>query len=211
MHRPTARRPRRLAGALTLVAAACAGSPDAGTATIVDVAAQPCDTPNRDRGLGVVIGDGLVATAAHTVEGPRRSITVDGSPAEVVALDARTDLAVLAAEVDGEAADLSTDEPGTAHLRTKDGDRPVEVLGTGELIVNDATSGLRHHRQVHTFTPAVASGISGAALVDAGGAVLGVVVLANRGDGTAYAVTAAEVADLLERMDRDPVTPTCPG
>ena len=211
MHRQVARRPRRLAGTLTLVAAACAGSSGGGTATVVEVVAQPCDTPNRDIGLGVVVGDGLVMTAAHTVEGPRRAITVDGESAELVALDARTDLALLSADVDGEPAVLAQDVPSSAVLRTADGEQTVEIVRTGGLVVNDATEGTRHRREVHTFTPGVRAGTSGAPLVDADGAVIGVVVLANRGDGTAYAVTADEIADVLGGAQRHAAPPRCPG
>jgi S1-C subfamily serine protease len=211
MHRPTARRARRLAGALTLVAAACANTPAGREATVVGVAAQPCDTPNRDLGVGVVVGDGVVLTAAHTVDGPRRSVTIDGAPARVLDVDARTDLALLTADIDGEPAVLATAAPPAARLRTTDGEQPVEIVRTGDLIVNDTTAGLRHRRQVHTFSPAVTGGTSGAPLLDAEGRIVGIVVLANRGDGTAYAVTAAEIADLLADMGREPARPPCPG
>jgi S1-C subfamily serine protease len=208
VHRPTARRPRRVAVALTLVAAACGSA--SGGATVVEVSAQPCDTPNRDLGFGVVVGDGLVATAAHTVDGPRRSVSVDGSPAHVVDVDARTDLALLSADVDGAPAAMATGTPATARLRTLDGDQPVEIVQTGDLIVNDTTSGVRHRREVHTFAPAVAGGMSGAPLLDADGGVIGIVVLANRGDDTAYAVTATELAELVGRRRREPAPASCP-
>jgi hypothetical protein len=73
----------------------------------------------------------------------------------------------------------------------------VELVRTGTLIVDDTTDRARYERQVHTIRPDVVDGTSGAPLVDATGGVVGIVVLANRADGTSYAVTAGEVADLL--------------
>ena len=104
-----------------------------------------------------------------------------------------------------------TDVPPSAVLRTADGEQTVEIVRTGGLVVNDATEGTRHRREVHTFTPGVRAGTSGAPLVDADGAVIGVVVLANRGDGTAYAVTADEIADVLGGAQRLAAPPRCPG
>jgi S1-C subfamily serine protease len=207
--------PRRVAGALIVGAtlAACGGDDEASSAdvSVVAVAAQPCDRPTRDRGLGVVVGNGLVATAAHTVDGPRRRLTVDDVPAEIVSVDQRTDLALLAADVAGPGAELSLEAPGRATVMTPGSALGVELVRTGRLVVHDATARTRHERQVHTFTPGVAEGTSGAPLVDEDGRLLGIVVLDNRTDGTAYAVAATELAGLLaeERGAAAPVG--CPG
>lgn len=213
MHRPPARRPRRLAVVLTAVAlSGCAGDDGAANGVVVvEVAAQPCDSPNRDLGLGVVVGDGLVATAAHTVDGDRRQITVDGTTAVVVSIDARTDLAVLAVEVEGRPAELTTEGIAAGTVQTDDGEFVVDVLRTGALVVDDTTAGVRHRRDVHTFSPGVAAGTSGAPLVDDTGRVAGVVVLTNRTDGTAYAVTAVEVQALLDREPAPAAPVGCPG
>ena len=101
----------------------------------------------------MLVGPGLVATAAHTVEGPRRELTVDGSPARVVALDARTDLALLAADIGGTPAETTTDDLDRGTVRTPGGDLEVTVLRTGPLVVDDTTAGTRHERTVHTFSP----------------------------------------------------------
>jgi S1-C subfamily serine protease len=200
MRRSPPRRPRLVAGAL-IASAVVAGCADDGPAPepaprVVAVAAQACDRPLPSEGLGVVLGDGLVVTAGHVVEGPRRAVTVDGAPATVIAIDARTDLAVLRADVPG-AADLTAPPAGAVHVATPTGDVAVELVRTGTLIVDDTTDRARYERQVHTIRPDVVDGTSGAPLVDATGGVVGIVVLANRADGTSYAVTAGEVADLL--------------
>ena len=77
----------------------------------------------------------------------------------------------------------------------------VEILRTGPLVVRDSTDRARYQREVHTFTPGVEDGASGAPLVDDDGRVLGIVVLDNRGRGVAYAVTGEELSRLLRAGD----------
>jgi S1-C subfamily serine protease len=164
---------------------------------VVRVAAQPCDTPNRSFGFGVVIAEDLVATAAHTVEGARRQVSVDGHPAQVVAIDARTDLALLAVDVDAAPGRIADGSPHHAIVAVPDRSIDVEILRTGPLVVRDTTDRARYRREVHTFTPGVEDGTSGAPLVDDDGRVLGIVVLDNPGRGVAYAVTGKELANLV--------------
>jgi S1-C subfamily serine protease len=200
VRRPPARRSRRVILSLLTALAAC-GEDDPGWPVVVEVAAQPCDTPNRSFGWGVVVADGVVATAAHTVEGPRRNLSVDGRPARVAVLDARTDLALLAADLDAERARIAPGSPHDATVAAPAGPIDVEILRTGPLIVRDTTDRVRYQREVHTFTPGVENGTSGAPLVDNDGRVLGIVVLDNPGRGVAYAVTGAELTRLLTRRD----------
>ena len=190
--------------------AGCGGDePDA--AVVLAVVAQPCARPHRDRGVGVLLRSGLVATAAHTVDGPLRELTVDGAPAQVVILDARTDLALLSADVVGPPAPITVADIAHGTVRTPDGDHEVDVVRTGRLIVDDITGGVRHERSVHTFTPGVEPGTSGAPLVDDSGRVAGIVVLTNRTDGTAYAVTAAELIVLGDDGQSSAAPIGCPG
>jgi S1-C subfamily serine protease len=212
MHRPAPRRPRRLAALIALTA--CSGGSTAAPPEVVAVSARPCTSPNRALGLGVVVADDLVATAAHTVEGPLRDLRVDGRPATLVAVDARTDLALLeAADVGTEPAELSDRAPSSATVLTPGAELPVELVSTGPLVVHDTTAGLRHERQVHRISPAVTRGISGAPLVDEDHRVLGIVVLSGPGDDIAYAVTADELEVLIK--DRLSIIPQasekCPG
>jgi S1-C subfamily serine protease len=199
VHRPPARRPRLVAGAL--IVGALAGCRDDGphdtTPHVVAVAAQPCRRPTRDLGVGVVIGDDTVLTAAHIVDGPRRSITVDDRAATVVALDARTDLALLTVDIPGPSAALQPLSSEAARVATTSGSTGVRVLRTGPLIVRDATTGGRNERVVHTFVPSVPEGTSGAPLLDGRDHVVGLVVLDNRTDDTAYAVTSDEIDRFL--------------
>jgi len=229
MSRSPARRPRRLAPRRLIVAALAAAtgcsndaerSPDA-VLTVVAVAATPCTSPNRDRGLGVAVGDGLVATAGHTVEGPRREVTVDGVAATVLVVDPRTDLAILRTSLDAAVlpppamSDAFADTARRATVRTGSDDLTVDVIATGQLIVDDTTDRQRYEREVHTLAPGVPAGTSGAPLADTGGRLLGIVVLANRTDDTSYAVTARELRALIERAtatNPDAPSPSpCPG
>ena len=175
---------------------------------------SPAPGPSRDRGLGVVVADGLVATAAHTVDGDLRALTVDGVPGSVVALDARTDLALVRADLDVEpvpwpAGDV---EPiGAATLHLADGPHPVEVVRSGPLVVEDATDRATYRRLVHTFTPGVAAGASGAPLTTPDDLLLGIVVLDRRDTDEAHAVTAGELRTLLDATAGGPaVAPNCP-
>jgi S1-C subfamily serine protease len=196
VRRPPARRSRRVTLVVLIALAACGGDEPA-LPVVVEVAAEPCDTPNRSFGFGVVLAEGLVATAAHTVEGPRRHVTVDGRPARVAVLDTRTDLALLAVELDVPQAQIAHDSPRHAIIVVPAGPIDVEILRTGPLVVHDTTDRARYRREVHTFTPGVEHGMSGAPLVDDHGRVLGVVVLDNPGRRVAYAVTGNELTNLL--------------
>ena len=174
-------------------------APDRTTTVVVAVAAQPCDRPiARPRPRRRRRRPDLVATAAHVVDGPRREVTVDGERGRVVAVDARTDLALLAADVDGSGADRRrSTRSTTARSARSTVTAPSTFVRTGRLVVHDTTDDARYEREVHTFTPGVEPGTSGAPLVDDDGRLAGIVVLANRTDGTAYAVTAAELRRLL--------------
>jgi S1-C subfamily serine protease len=215
VRRSPARRPRRIAGLLIVVVAAGCGDdgPARGTATptVVVVAAQPCTRPTRDLGVGVVVGRDLVVTAAHVVGGRRRTVTAADRVARVVALDARTDLALLAVASAGGPVVLGVPSGPHARVLTPLGTLDVDLLRTGPLVVDDATTGRRHEREAHTFRPAVAPGTSGAPLLDGEGRLLGIVVLDNRTDGTAYAVTSAELDHFLRQRPGAVRTEGCVG
>lgn len=182
----------------------------------MNIRLQRCARPHTIRGLGVVVDDGLVATAAHTVEGELRRLEVEGEPARVVMVDPRTDLALLRADLDArpvEWADPDEAPLGPAVLHLADGPHDVEIVRSGPLIVNDVTAHERHERDVHTFTPGVARGASGAPLTTPAGALLGLVALNRTGADEAYATAAHELRQLLEESATagPPAAPTCRG
>jgi S1-C subfamily serine protease len=164
---------------------------------LLAVETQRCRQPNRFHGIGIAVGDGLVLTAGHTVEGELRDLRVDGEPARVVTIDRRTDLALLLADVP------AADEPamadpvtGPAQLISPGGTRRVTIDRRVTLVVEHATDRATYRRDVVVFTPGVVDGDSGSPLVDSTGHLLGVVIADQEGEGVA--VTAPEIADLLE-------------
>ncbi|MGH8922899.1 MAG: trypsin-like peptidase domain-containing protein [Actinomycetes bacterium] len=206
--------PPALIAVALIVGAGCGGERRQVDPAVVVVAAQPCERPTRSLGHGVIVAEGVVVTAGHTVEGDLRKLTVDGAPASVLALDTRTDLALLTAPTAGRAeATLSDDARTDAVVLAAGGRQHVDILSTGPLVVDDVTAGVRHERQVHRFAPGVDDGTSGAPLIDEQGRLLGIVVLDNPTDGVAYAVTAGELAALMAepRPDGFSVLGDCSG
>jgi S1-C subfamily serine protease len=194
---------RALAAGAIIGTAGCGG--DASTAdvqppAIVAVETQRCQQPNRFHGLGIVVGDDLVLTAGHTVEGELRALNVDGQPARVVAIDRRTDLALVSADVPAAQPPTPAPEiPDEAQLLSPDGqhdvDVDVEVDRHVTLVVEHATDSVTYRRDVVIFTPGVVDGDSGKPLVDSAGRLVGVVIADQEGEGVA--VTANEIAQLL--------------
>jgi len=175
----------------------------AGDPAVVRIRAQPCERPTRSLGVGTVVGHGLVLTAAHVVEGRLRSLTVDGRPGTVVALDPRRDLALVATETSARRpARLAAGVPagGTAaRALLPDGHEPVTVLRAVRLRVTDATRRTIHERRSVVVSPALPRGTSGAPVVDDDGRVLGIVVLSRPRSGVADAVAHDEVSDVVAR------------
>ncbi len=226
MHRPPARRPRRVLTAIVtaavsvLAGAAFAGCADDGppaevdprdAVAVVPVAAQRCEQPNRAHGLGVVVGDGVVVTAGHVVEGDLRALEVDGRPATVRTLDRDSDLAVLAVPgltapvgVDGLLAPSPRPDAAlvdTATLVRVDDTVPVQLSRREVLVVDNVSDHATYRRHVVVFEPGVVEGDSGAPLVAGDGRLVGIVILTR--DREAFAVTAAEVSGLLAAAARD--------
>ena len=202
---------RRAAGAaVALIAAATLGgcSDDAPQAspTVVTVSAQRCSTPTLGRGVATVVDDDLVVTAGHVVEGPVREVVVDGRPATVVALDRRSDLALIAVDLpDVAPAELASATPEESLLVTPDGETSVGIDRHVIQLVDHASDRTTYRREVVVFAPAVERGTSGASLLDASGRLVAVVVATlgeeSASDGETYAVTSAEVRALLDGRD----------
>ncbi len=194
-----------LAPATCLALTACSGdgghvSRDA--VAVLAVEAQPCTRPNARTGWAFAVGPGIVATAAHTVEGDLRRLEVDGQPAAVRTIDERSDLALLTVEGPGIApANLgpggALDDPSVVVV-TGDGTVEATVVRTGVLVVDDATDRARWERSAHTLSPAVAAGTSGAPVLDRDGRVVGVVALVAGAADRTFAIDVSEVRRLLD-------------
>jgi hypothetical protein len=189
------------------------GPPTAGvTEAVVRIEASGCRHLPRI-GVGVVVADGLVVTAAHTMSGAA-GVLVDGADARIVALDTRTDLAVLHVPGRERVTAIrvgSSGRIGSARIavlrdkRVEIVDSPVTRMAT--IRYRDATAGTVVERQGLVLEGATHRGDSGAPVIAEGGLLLGIVFASSRAGGVSYAVDVSEVAGVLERLggSREPV------
>lgn len=196
--------------ALALVVGGC--SDDGSGAAVRDVArsvvvieSQRCRAPNVARGVGVVVGDDVVLTAGHTVEGDLRELTVDGEPAHVVLIDYNADLALLGTtllpgreRVDG--LPLSAGSPEHLVLIGPAGPEDVHVDSRETLEFEHHTDRATYRRDVVVFTPGVDEGSSGAPLVDEHGRLAGIVILNDDATDQGIAVTSSEIPIVLDAV-----------
>jgi putative serine protease PepD len=167
-------------------------------------------------GSGVVIlDDGHIVTNLHVVSGAR-SITIvldDGTAVagEVVGVDELTDLAVLAPSDDdnaatwtpavwGSADDLRVGEPALA-LGAADDDHPAAVLGIVAALHRRVwvSEGLTLHGMIETDAPVDAS-LSGGALCDRSGRVVGLLTTAGADEGVGLATSMDEAWVLADAL-----------
>ncbi len=160
-------------------------------------------------GSGFVAAPGLVVTNAHVVAGEDETVLQrsDGSEvrAQVVAFDPRRDLAVLRAtdldrpalgraDIDEGGVGAVFGHPGGGPLRAAPFQVGQEVTATGTDIYDRE----RTQRQVLILASALRPGDSGAALVDANGAVVGVAfAIAPDRPGVSYALDLPELESIL--------------
>ncbi len=187
------------------------------SASTVNVEARGCG--RIQEGSGFVIAPDLVATNAHVVAGTG-SVSVlltDGSRRDgtVVAFDdnrdlalistpgiGRTPLAVHDAEV-GEGAAVFGHPNGQDQLRVA----PATVGDQIEAVGRDIYNQDRVRRQVLVLASNLAHGDSGAAVVDAQGAAIGIAfAIAPDRPGTAYALDAPELRAVLAAPHDGPVS-----
>jgi hypothetical protein len=183
-----------------IVLSACADDAPA-RLTVVAIAATPCDRPTARLGVGAVVDDGLVLTAAHVVEDELRNVTVDGLPAHVVALDARTDAAVLALDTPNRRGAATMSDAAVAQAvqivtPTSVIDTTVERIVT--LSVDDTTDGVVHVRPALVLDGTMAGGVSGAPVVDSGGRIVAIVSVTHGGRDVTYATTTRALRALID-------------
>ena len=158
-------------------------------------------------GSGIVLPNGVIATAWHVVE-PAERIDVrlsDGRilPAELIAKDAASDIALLSVDADLQGFEIAT-EPELAARACAIGNAwglgiSVTCGVVSALDVSDAGFNPVEH---FVQTDAAANpGVSGGALVDADGRLLGMMsaIFASQGD-TNIGVNFAVSTDLLLRV-----------
>lgn len=217
---------RRLAlGCLVgLVAAGCGGQarPDS---DIVAVRASGCSAVDTVA-VGWRANDKVVFTVAHAVQGST-GVTVDNSPASVVAIDLRTDVAVL--RMPGRSKPILPGHSARVGLRLAAGERQVEVRGhlldfaggrrvsttvragpTRPTTIDEAADSTTYTRAAFSIDAGVEPGDSGSPVVDDHGRVLGMVFAASRTDpNLAYAVDASEIQAIVPSVGAPVPTGRC--
>lgn len=165
-------------------------------------------------GTGFAIGNGRVVTVAHLVRGST-SVTVDDSPARVLALDLRSDVAVV--EVDVEVA-VEVQHEGTTvrhavtfsaatvgeHAmalvrRDRDASGLPATVGRTPLIKFEEPMDHTFYERQGMFLDrlTIVKGDSGAPVVNGDGDVIGMIFATSRQSDRAYAVSASEITALL--------------
>jgi S1-C subfamily serine protease len=188
----------------TLIGCDQAGTESVPTIQVTRVEATGCDRPQPRLGVGAVVADGVVLTAAHVVEGDLRELRVDDEQASVVGLDVESDLALLAlegahdAEPSWNVAPASAGVPGPVDILTPDGAIRTELARTLTLRVEDISAGGTTERAALELATVVEEGDSGSPVVDAGGRLLGVFVLRRPSTGVSYASRIPAFTDLLD-------------
>jgi hypothetical protein len=175
------------------------------TEAVVRIEASGCRHLPRI-GVGVVVADGLVVTAAHTMSGAT-SVLVDGADARIVALDTRTDVAVLHVPERERVAAIrvgTSGRIGSARLAVIRGD-DVEIIDApvtrvATIRYRDATAGTVVEWQGLVLETATQGGDSGAPVLADGGLLLGIVFASSRAGEVSYAVDISEVAGVLKRL-----------
>ena len=199
-----------------LAAAGCGSDPSASPAPdAVEVRAAGCSAVDT-LATGTSVGDGLVLTVAHALHGAD-SVTANGRPATVVALDDRLDAALLAVRPptpdSGPVALADRAPAGPARVVTIDGPRPttvsrvvgasVDVDGTGATSASGSTF---VRRRVLELSRSLEAGDSGAPVVDRRSQLIGMVFATSTEGERSYAVAVDELAPFV-RQGRASTTP----
>jgi S1-C subfamily serine protease len=178
---------------------------------LVRITAQGC-TAVDTVATGWRAQDGLVVTAAHAVRGST-SVQVGGLPARVVALDNRTDVAVLVPPATTNASPLAlASVAGATHVWVArfpgtTGASAVSEAPAGPVVtatIDEPVDDTAYSRQAFPVGVATDRGDSGAPVVDGRGRVAGMLFATARDDSaTAYAVAAGDIRSPLSQVDAD--------
>jgi S1-C subfamily serine protease len=204
---------------LALIAVACSG--DGGPSaldlapSVARVSGSACD--RTVEGTAVLISDGLYLTSAHVVAGagPDLQVRVPGGSdmaAVVVGFDANRDLALMKV-LGGTGVPLRLGSAGVGDVgavASVTSNLEVELIqyevirgitATGEDIYGEDGA----ERRAVEVAANVKPGVSGSALVNGDGEVVGLVFAESRTRESTYAVDASEIESFMTEVDSDTV------
>jgi S1-C subfamily serine protease len=193
---------------VALAAVACgADDPAPLAASGVGIIAEGCSLVAQ-LGSGVVLGDGVVVTVAHTIAGATSVVVEDHEGTEhvavVVAFDPDADLAVLdVPTLDSPPLAVGPVHIADATLLRWDRDDGVEAVGVEvskrlEITIEDIYNDDIVQRSGLEVIGPVEPGDSGGPVVDSAGAVIGIVYANSRHrDGVGFATDVTEIERVL--------------
>jgi serine protease Do len=189
--------------------------PDGGVSAPIPAAAPPQgDGAAASTGTGFYVGDRTIVTAHHVVAGCGRVALADGGELVMIAADPDLDVAALAAPTPVRRwLSLSEGRPRLGQRVHAAGFPYYSIAGTSLNLTSgnvSALAGVDDDRRFFSFSAPVQPGNSGGPLIDAGGAVLGLVVARLSEDfivettgslpqNVNFALNEAELAAFLDR------------
>lgn len=199
-----------------LLISACGPQSNAG-ARVVVVATTRCGTASPTSGVGVIVDDDLVLTAAHVVVGAG-SVTISDSEreseresaststalvAEIVLVDATRDLALLRVpNLLGEPVELGTAVAGDLLVAPLPGARRATAIVRRAVAINidDVRASTRSRRAGYELRGALVPGDSGAGLFDDEDRLVGIFFSRSVSRDVVFAVGATEIATVLSAL-----------
>jgi S1-C subfamily serine protease len=169
-------------------------------------------------GAGFAIDENLVVTVAHTLRGAKHISATDGAgrehPAVPVVIDHRTDIAILrlssAPSVDSGAAVFAAPQVGRATIRRRHTGEArqekvaVTVSQIAPINIEEPIDKATYQRRgfvARSSGPTIAAGDSGSPVLNANGAVVGMVFATDTATGlTAYGVSATELRRAVDAL-----------
>lgn len=180
-------------------------------ASVVTVKVRTPDGGSRSVGAGVVTASDRVVTTAHNLDGATDVVIVPNSggqlPAKVIGTDPTTDLALLSVSGDddlqlarlGSSGPTRVGQPVVAVSAGPHYHVNIDVVSDRDVMV-DAGTGVDVAGLLETGIP-VTPEMSGGALVDASGNLVGILTRAAGGSPDGLAIPVAVVRDVQDQLD----------
>ena len=196
------------------IAVGCGGGDEPPAIAVSRVTIDGCGLADEiATGVATIEQPDLVLTVAHALSGVG-AVTVDGNQAVVLAIDTRSDLALLRITDETDMAGPSVESLRNS-LRSADSGDDVEVLLIKDDLVTatdsviERVTVIRHTNKVDgTVTERsglvldveLVGGDSGAPVIGADGRLLGIMYADAKDSPTSYAISAEEIQSLLDEF-----------